>query len=235
MHRFYAPLIAVNGTLPEEESRHAVKVLRMAEGDELEVVDGQGNLYRCRVTMAHQKHTLVAIDSTEHVTPHWHRHLTLAVAPTKNLDRMEWLVEKAVEVGVDRIVPLLTEHSERRVLKTERLAKIMVSAMKQSLKATLPQLDELTPLDTLLAEDATGDRFVAYCDTSLPREQRRELAREVRAGRDATLLIGPEGDFSPAEVARLLNAGFAPVTLGESRLRTETAALVGLVVLHSRP
>lgn len=233
MHRFYAPLIAVNGTLPEEESRHAVKVLRMAEGDELEVVDGRGNLYRCHVTMAHQKHTQVAIDNTEHVAPHWRRRLTLAVAPTKNLDRMEWLVEKAVEVGVDRIVPLLCEHSERRVLKTERLTKIMVSAMKQSLKATLPQLDELTPLDELLAEAATGDRFVAYCDESLPREQRRELAREVCADRDTTLLIGPEGDFSPAEVERLVAAGFIPVTLGESRLRTETAALVGVVLMHN--
>lgn len=235
MHRFYAPDIVVNGTLPEEESRHAVRVLRMAVGDKLDVVDGHGTLYHCRLAMAHPKHALVTIDDTERVEPHWPRHITLAVAPTKNLDRMEWLVEKAVEVGVDRIVPLLTEHSERRVLKTERLRKIMVAAMKQSLKATLPRLDELTPLDKLLAEPLDGDRFVAYCDEALPREQRLTLDKALTAATAATLLIGPEGDFSPAEVARLLDAGFAPVTLGESRLRTETAALVGLVVLHSRP
>ncbi len=184
--------------------------------------------------MAHLKHALVAIDGSERVEPHWPRRITLAVAPTKNFDRMEWLVEKAVEVGVDRIVPLLCEHSERRVLKTERLHKIMVAAMKQSLKATLPRLDELTPLDDLLAETATGDRFVAYCDESLPRDQRKSLAHEITAASgDVTLLIGPEGDFSPAEIERLLAAGFVPVTLGESRLRTETAALVGVVLMHN--
>lgn len=232
MHRFYAPDIASDGILPEEESRHVVRVLRLSEGDEVEVVDGRGTLYTCRVALAHAKHCHLNIEATRHVPPHWGRRIVLGVAPTKNMDRLEWVVEKATELGVDRVVPLLCEHSERRVLKTERLHKIAVAAMKQSLKATLPRIDELTPLSRLVAEPFEGDRFVAYCDEALPREQRLELARVISADRDTMVLIGPEGDFSPAEVERLLAAGFKPVTLGQSRLRTETAALMAVATAH---
>jgi 16S rRNA (uracil1498-N3)-methyltransferase len=157
----------------------------------------------------------------------------LAIAPTKNLDRIEWLVEKCVEMGIDRIIPLRCHNSERTVLKTERLKKIMVAAMKQSLKATLPQLDEMTPLEQVVAEPFEGTRCIAYCDALLPREQRRTLADVYRPGSDVMVLIGPEGDFSPDEVQAATTAGFIPVTLGESRLRTETAGLMAVAAIHA--
>ena len=139
MHRFYCPDIADTLTLGEEDSKHCVKVLRMAEGDTIEVVDGNGNLYTCRISMAHPKRCAIEVLDKQHHDPHWGHRIVLGIAPTKNLDRIEWLVEKCVEMGVDRIIPLRCHNSERTVLKTERLKKIMVSAMKQSLKATLPR------------------------------------------------------------------------------------------------
>ncbi|MBR5726977.1 MAG: 16S rRNA (uracil(1498)-N(3))-methyltransferase [Muribaculaceae bacterium] len=233
MHRFYCPDIADTWTLGEEDSKHCVKVLRMGEGDIIEVVDGNGNLYTCRITMAHPKRCAVeAIDNVEQ-SPHWGCKIVLGIAPTKNLDRMEWLVEKCVEMGVDRIIPLRCHNSERTVLKTERLKKIMVSAMKQSLKATLPVLDELTPVERVIAEAPVGTRCIAYCDALLPREQRRTLANVFRPGEDVTVLIGPEGDFSPEEVQAAVAAGFVPVSLGESRLRTETAGMMTVAAIHT--
>lgn len=166
-------------------------------------------------------------------TPHWGHQIVLGIAPTKNLDRIEWLVEKCVEMGVDRIVPLRCHNSERTVLKTERLRKIMISAMKQSLKATLPQLDEMTPVDQLFAESFDGTRCIAYCDEQLPRNQRHTIARAYQPGHDVMVLIGPEGDFSPEEVKTAFAAGFSPVTLGESRLRTETAGLMAIAAVHA--
>ena len=212
MHRFYCPDIADTLTLGEEDSKHCVKVLRMAEGDTIEVVDGNGNLYTCRITMAHPKRCAVEVLDKQSQPPHWGCRIVLGIAPTKNLDRMEWLVEKCVEMGVDRIIPLRCHNSERTVLKTERLRKIMVSAMKQSLKATLPQLDEMTPVE---------------------QEQRRTLASVYQPGNDVLVLIGPEGDFSPEEVQAATTAGFIPVTLGESRLRTETAGMMSVAWIHA--
>ena len=232
MHRFFAPDIAATLALPEEESRHCVRELRLVEGDEIEVVDGAGMLYRCRIAMAHAKHCGVEIVSKQACLPHWGRKIMIAVAPTKNLDRIEWMAEKCTEIGVDRITPLLCRHSERKVLKIERLHKIVVAAMKQSLKAQLPQLDELTPIEDFLAEDSDAQRFIAYCDESLPRDERKSLAQVYEPSRDAVVLIGPEGDFDPQEVALALKAGFMPVTLGESRLRTETAALMAVATMH---
>ena len=232
MHRFYCPDIADTWTLGEEDSKHCVKVLRMGEGDIIEVVDGNGNLYTCRITMAHHKRCAVEAIDKERQPPHWGCRIVLGIAPTKNLDRMEWLVEKCVEMGVDRIIPLRCHNSERTVLKTERLTKIMVSAMKQSLKATLPQLDEMTPVERVIAEAPAGTRCIAYCDEQLPREQRHTLASAFRPGEDVTVLIGPEGDFSPEEVQAATAAGFVPVTLGESRLRTETAGLAAVMMMQ---
>ena len=134
MHRFFAPDVASTRTLPEEESRHCTRVLRLVEGDEIEVIDGAGTLYHCRIAMAHNKHCAVEIVDKEQCPPHWGAKIAIAVAPTKNLDRIEWMAEKCTEMGIDRITPLLCRHSERKVLKTERLHKIMVAAMKQSLK-----------------------------------------------------------------------------------------------------
>ena len=233
MHRFYCPDIADTWTLGEEDSKHCVKVLRMDEGDTIEVVDGSGNLYNCRITMAHPKRCAVEAMGKVEQPSHWGHRIVLGVAPTKNLDRIEWLVEKCVEMGVDRIIPLRCHNSERTVLKTERLKKIMVSAMKQSLKATLPQLDEMTPVERVIAEAPAGTRCIAYCDEQLPRESRRTLASVYCPGTDVTVLIGPEGDFSPEEVQAATAAGFVPVTLGESRLRTETAGLMAVAAIHT--
>ena len=233
MHRFYCPDIADTLTLGEEDSKHCVKVLRMGEGDTIEVVDGNGTLYTCRITMAHPKRCAVEVTERMQQPPHWGHRIVLGVAPTKNLDRIEWLVEKCVEMGVDRIIPLRCHNSERTVLKTERLKKIMVSAMKQSLKATLPLLDEMTPVAQVLAEPFEGTRCIAYCDEQLPRGQRLTLTGVYRPGQDVMVLIGPEGDFSPKEVQAARDAGFMPVTLGESRLRTETAGMMAVAAIHT--
>ena len=233
MHRFFAPDIAATLTLPEEESRHCVRVLRLVEGDEIEVIDGAGMLYRCRIAMAHNKHCAVEIIECEKCMPHWGARIEVAVAPTKNLDRIEWMAEKCTEMGIDRITPLLCRHSERKVLKTDRLHKILVAAMKQSLKVQLPRLDELTPIEEFLAEKSDSQRFIAYCDESLPRDERKSLAQVYDPSRDALVLIGPEGDFDPAEVEAAFKTGFVPVTLGESRLRTETAAIMAVATMHA--
>lgn len=233
MHRFYCPDIAQTLTLGEEDSKHCVKVLRMVEGDTIEVVDGNGTIFTCRIAMAHPKRCAVEVLSQVCQPPHWGHRIVLGVAPTKNLDRLEWLVEKCVEMGVDRIIPLRCHNSERTVLKTERLRKIMVSAMKQSLKATLPQLDELTPVEKVFAEPFGGTRCIAYCDEMLPRGERRTLADVYQPGCDVLVLIGPEGDFSPEEVQAARAAGFEPVTLGESRLRTETAGMMAVAAVHT--
>ena len=232
MNRFYCPDICTTLALSEEESRHCVRVLRMSEGDMVEVVDGRGGVHECRIVLAHAKRCGVEIVNSRLEPPSWGHQLVLAVAPTKHLDRMEWMVEKCVEMGVDRIVPLRCHNSERTELKSERLRKIAVAAMKQSLKATLPQVSELTPLPALLAEPWSGERYIAYCDAELPREQRQLLARCYAGGRDAMVLIGPEGDFSPDEVRAATGAGCKPVSLSESRLRTETAAMVACATIH---
>ncbi len=233
MHRFYCPDIAETLTLGEDDSRHCVKVLRMTEGDTIQVVDGNGMLYTCRITMAHPKRCAIEVLDKQQQSPHWGHNIVLAIAPTKNLDRIEWLVEKCVEMGIDRIVPLRCHNSERTVLKTERLRKIMVAAMKQSLKSTLPQLDEMTPLEQVIAQPFDGIRCIAYCDEQLPRDQRQTLPQVYRPESPVMVLIGPEGDFSPEEVTAARAAQFIPVSLGESRLRTETAALMAIAAIHA--
>lgn len=229
MIQFYAPDIESDPVLPEAESLHCVKVLRMEPGRQVEVIDGRGGAYTCTLMDAHRKHALLRIDSRREQPLPWSYQLTVAVAPTKHLDRMEWLVEKLTEVGINRFVPALCERSERRELKTERLEKIAVSAMKQSLKAVLPTIDPMTPLKRIVDECTASQRFICYCD---PVVERRVLAREIRRGADVCLLIGPEGDFTPDEVAYALSRGFVAVTLGDNRLRTETAALYGASAVH---
>ena len=226
MPRFYAPDIARTLALPEEEARHCTRVLRMHEGDVIEVVDGAGRLYQCRITLAHDKRCNVEIVEQVSQPAHWGHDIVLAIAPTKNLDRIEWVVEKATEMGIDRIVPLLCCNSERKVLKTERLHKIAVAAMKQSLKATLPVIDEFTPFGRFITQPFEGNRFIAYCDPMLPRSERQLFARQYVPHAHTLVLIGPEGDFSPEEVALAKENGFVPCSLGEARLRTETAAIV---------
>ena len=231
MIQFYAPDIATTLTLPESDSLHCIRVLRMQCGDIIEVVDGKGHRYECRIADAHPKRTKVEIVRQTEVKPVWTNHITLAVAPTKHNDRMEWMTEKLVEIGINRIVPLLCRHSERKEIKTERLVKIAVSAMKQSLKATMPKISPMTPIADFIRECADCDwqKVVGYCDADTPR---RLFAKEYKPCRDIVILIGPEGDFSPEEISAAISAGFVPVTFGDNRLRTETAAIVACDTCH---
>ena len=231
MIQFYAPDIATEPTLPESDSQHCVRVLRMREGDAVQVVDGSGHRYHCHIAIAHSKRTLLAIDSVEEQPRVWPADIAVAVAPTKHTDRMEWLVEKLVEIGIDRITPLRCARSERRDINTERLRKIAVAAMKQSLKAILPRIDDITPIAAYLAEAAAPgeQRVIGYCDDAV---ERRLLARSYSPGAPVRILIGPEGDFTPDEVAGAIGSGYIPVTMGDNRLRTETAALVGCDTIH---
>lgn len=230
MIQFHTPDILTTGQLSPEDSGHCCRVLRMQEGDEIIVTDGKGHRYHCILSDANPKRARVEIVSTETVMPHWGFRITLAVAPTKNIDRIEWLLEKAVEIGVDEIVMLRCSHSERKTIKKDRLERVMVSAMKQSLKATLPLLsDDCVPLRDFLKRDLPAQRYVGYCDSST---ERTDFCKICRPGEDLVVMIGPEGDFSPEEINAARENGFIPVTFGESRLRTETAALYGLTVAH---
>lgn len=231
MIQFFAPDIATNPILPESDSQHCVKVLRKGLGDVIPVIDGMGKRYICRIIDPHPKHALLEIIEVSEEPQPWPAKLTLAVAPTKHLDRMEWLVEKLVEIGINRFTPLLCSRSERKEIKRERIEKIAVSAMKQSLKAALPVVDEMTPLKRFIKESSalSSDKFVAYCDSEC---QRKVLAKEISPAKDTVILIGPEGDFSPQEIEEIISAGFMPVTLGDCRLRTETAALAAAQTFH---
>lgn len=229
MIQFYAPDIESTLILPQSDSQHCVRVLRMGAGDEIEVIDGRGHRFRCVIVDPHPKHAAVEILACEDMPLSWQSQITVAVAPTKHIDRMEWMVEKLTEIGVNRIVPLLCRRSERKEIKTDRLEKIAVSAMKQSLKSVLPEILPMTPIERVMGDYADAQRFVCYCDPSVPR---RELSREYRPFSDAVIMIGPEGDFSPEEIQSALAAGWCPVTLGDNRLRTETAAIAACHTLH---
>ena len=231
MIQYFAPDITETLTLPEDEARHCLRVCRTPVGGTATVTDGHGGRHVVRLLSDDPRHASVEIISSETTGRQWHTHITVGVAPTKNIDRIEWLLEKLTEVGVDRFTPLLCDHSERKVVKTDRLERIAVSAMKQSLKTTLPVIDNLTPIDSFIRDTASASqRFIAYCDETVPRHL---LARVFRPGiPDAVVLIGPEGDFSPHEVKAALDAGFIPVSLGPCRLRTETAALSAVETIH---
>lgn len=231
MIQFYAPDILTNPVLPENDSQHCIRVLRRRMGDLIEVIDGQGHRFKCRIADPHSKHTLVEIEESEVIPLPWQGEISIAVAPTKHLDRMEWLVEKLVEIGINRFIPLLCTHSERKEIKRERIEKIAVSAMKQSLKTWMPKIDEMTPISSFIKEmdHSQAQRFVAYCDPEIPR---RNLAKELKPDKDTVILIGPEGDFSPEEIKTTIDSGFIPVTLGDCRLRTETAALAACQTVH---
>lgn len=236
MQLFYSKDISYSGfcTLDAEESRHAVRVLRMREGDTINVTDGMGHLYQCRIVQADDKACVVEClnvllhDCLNAAAIH------LAVAPTKNPARMEWLVEKAVEIGVGEITLLQCDHSERTFLKTDRLERLALSAMKQSLHLTLPPINPAVTLRDFItqAPNQTSDKatkLIAHCEADKPRTP---IAAALQPGIDAVVLIGPEGDFSEEEIALALDAGFQPVSLGPSRLRTETAALYAVTAFN---
>ena len=232
MHLFYDPRIQGDTLeLEEQESKHAIRVLRLAKGDPLILVDGRGGWYEAVIEDDHAKHCMIRILSrTEgYQAPGYELHM--AVAPTKNTDRFEWLLEKATEIGISEITPIICKHSERKQVKMERLDRILVSAMKQSLKAYKPRLNPPMDFREFIEQKGEGTLAMAHC-YPLDRKGINELALEG----NYTFLVGPEGDFSEEEIAEALRAGYTPVTLGGSRLRTETAALyitAAISLLHS--
>ncbi|WP_266205685.1 16S rRNA (uracil(1498)-N(3))-methyltransferase [Pontibacter kalidii] len=232
MHLFYTPDITHDiYTLNEEESKHCTRVLRLSHGDTVYLIDGVGGMYTAIIQEAHQKRCQLQIieKQVEYGKLPYVSHI--AVAPTKNLDRMEWFVEKAVEIGVSEITFLLCEHSERRNLRLDRLEKIAVSAMKQSKKGYLPLLNDMTPFHRFIQKAIPENTFIAHLED----DATKSIKDYYKHGEPHCILIGPEGDFSTGEIAAAYQAGVRPVTLGQSRLRTETAALVAchtLNVLH---
>ncbi len=227
MHLFYLPPpIGDRCTLSPDDSHHAVGVLRLGAGDRVRLTDGAGTWAEGVIQTPSPRACEVQV--VERTEGHGRRpyRLHVGIAPTKNSERYEWFLEKAAELGIDRITPLLCDRSERRTVKHDRSAKILLSAMKQSQGAYLPALDELTPFARFVAElPAAGVRLIAHCE---PDDTKIPLAAALPPGQSYTLLIGPEGDFSPAEIELARAAGFQSITLGSSRLRTETAALLAV-------
>ncbi len=232
MQLFYAPeLIFPDYILPEEESKHAIKVLRLQVGDRIHLTDGRGTLCHGRVSEITKRNCTVHIESTETEFEKLPYRLVMAVAPTKNFDRYEWFLEKATEVGVAEFVPLESAHSERRVFRAERAEKVVTAAMKQSLKAYRPALRGITAFRQFVAEPFEGRSFIAHCDEAQSPAGKQYLASTLKKGEPVRILIGPEGDFSPEEITFALANGFEEITLGTQRLRTETAAVAATVMV----
>ena len=226
MHVFYTPDIATSCEIPEEEAGHCLRVLRLTVGDEVMLTDGKGSFYKAVISAATNKRCQLKVIEELPQEKGWTGWLHLAMAPTKNMDRTEWFAEKATEIGFDELTFLNSRYSERKVIKTERIEKILVSAVKQSLKASKPVLNEMMDFNKFISQEFHGQKFICHCNEG----EKKLLKDVVIPGEDAVILIGPEGDFSPEEVAKAMACGFIPVSLGKSRLRTETAALV---VVHT--
>lgn len=237
---FYAPDAATSTELPGDEAGHALRVLRMGVGDELLLVDGNGCFYRATITAATGHRCTYRIEETMPQQPAWQGHLHLAMAPTKLLDRVEWFAEKATEIGFDELTFLDCQFSERRVVKKERIDKILVSAMKQSHKAWKPKLNDMQRFRDFISEEREGDKFICHCyDAEQGVDgtagwEKPFLFDVLRPGVPSTVLIGPEGDFSIDEVRLAMQNGYRSVSLGKSRLRTETAALVAVHMMQLR-
>lgn len=232
MQLFYAPNInPPHYTLSEEESKHAVRVLRLCNGDMINITDGAGRLFSCQVIEANPKRCSVEVVSTIEEFEPLPYSLTMCVAPTKNIERFEWFLEKATEIGVGEIYPLLSSHSERKAIKWEREAKVITSAMKQSLKAYHPQLHEITPFKEVVNRQTEGERYIAHCNQAQSSEGKLFLGDIVPKGGSVEIMIGPEGDFSPEEVKSALAKGYKEISLGNQRLRTETAAVVAVTIV----
>ncbi|WP_034058604.1 16S rRNA (uracil(1498)-N(3))-methyltransferase [Lacinutrix jangbogonensis] len=225
MQLFYNPEINENTTqfsFSKEESKHIVKVLRKKVGDIMHITNGSGWLFSAEIILDTIKKCVAEVKTKQFQTPSKY-HLHLAVAPTKMNDRYEWFLEKATEIGIQEITPIICDHSERKYIKQERFEKIVQSAMKQSLSCYLPKLNEAIAYKDFIKQDFTGDLFIAHCEET----NRKSLKQELKPNQETTILIGPEGDFSIKEIAlALVEHTFIPVTLGETRLRTETAAIV---------
>jgi 16S rRNA (uracil1498-N3)-methyltransferase len=229
---FYVPDALTATELPPDEAMHALRVLRMKMGDEMVLMDGQGNYYRAEVTLAHTKRCMYEIKEQMPQERQWQGHIHLAIAPTKMMDRIEWMTEKAVEVGVDEISFLNCQFSERRLIKIPRLEKIMISAVKQSHKAWATQLNEIVTFDTFIQQPREGRKYIAHCYEEVPRTYLFDELQKSSLSDETTVLIGPEGDFSIDEVRKAVDAGYISVHLGKSRLRTETAGLSAVMMMQ---
>jgi 16S rRNA (uracil1498-N3)-methyltransferase len=224
---FYEPDISgPSVTLNKDDSGHLVRVLRANTGDTIHLTDGKGFFYECVLKDPNPKKCLLEIKRKEAGNDKYSFSLHIAIAPTKNISRFEWFLEKSTEIGINEITPLLSEHSERKVVKTDRLNRVLIAAMKQSLKSHLPELKEITKFKDLINKPFNGQKFIAYVDDGLE----DELFHICQKDTDTLILIGPEGDFSREEISEAVDHGFTPVKLGPSRLRTETA---GVVACHT--
>lgn len=224
MHLFYTPEIQLKDKtyiLSEDESKHCIKVLRLQLGDQIVLVNGDGGWFEAEIADAHPKRTFVKILSLIPNFNQRNHYLHIAIAPTKNIERLEWFLEKATEIGIDEITPILCTHSERKDLKLERLSKRITAAMKQSLKAYHPKLNALTPFDDFVQNVDSTQKFIAHCAEG----GKAYLKEALQIPSSCLILIGPEGDFSPYEIQSAIQHNFTPISLGEARLRTETAAL----------
>lgn len=223
MHVFYTPDInSSDYTLNEEESKHCLKVLRLGIGEVVHLIDGRGGLYEAEITGADKRNVHLKVRSSQQEYQKRNHHLHIAVAPTKNIDRLEWFLEKATEIGIDEITPVICDRSERKIVKEDRLTKVITSAVKQSLQAYHPKLNPQCTLQEFLKQSDDAVRMIAHCIDGEPRAYINEL---IQPHQRYLILIGPEGDFSPKEIDLALQSGYKPLTLGNTRLRTETAAL----------
>lgn len=232
MHLFYTPDILSNTyTLNEEESKHAIRVLRLSIGDKIQLIDGAGGWYEAEIIDDNQKRCTVSVIETKKEVGKRNWNLHIAIAPTKNMDRLEWFLEKATEIGIDEISLLDCNNSERTIVKAERIEKVAVSAIKQSLKAYLPKINQMLDYKKFIAsaKDFKGRKFIAHCNYrgALP-----HIKTLYKNGENVLMLIGPEGDFTIDEVKLALDNGFTEISLGESRLRTETAALYACTTIN---
>ena len=224
MQLFYSPTISENEKLfvfDKEESKHIIKVLRKKESDILFVTNGLGFLFKTEITLASDNKCTVTILSFEKQEPTKY-HLHLAVAPTKMNERYEWFLEKATEIGIQEITPIICEHSERKIIKTDRFQKIIESAMKQSLHYYIPKLNEPITYKDFIKKEFNGQKFIAHCEET----DKKSFKKELKLQENLLIIIGPEGDFSVKEIQMALDNTFIPVSLGDTRLRTETAAIV---------
>jgi 16S rRNA (uracil1498-N3)-methyltransferase len=227
MQLFYNPELTKNTTqitFDKIESKHIVRVLRKKENDILHITNGLAFLFEAKITVANDKKCIAEIISIEEKPKPWQYYLHIAIAPTKLNDRMEWFLEKATEIGIDEITPIICNNSERRIVKLERFEKIIQSAMKQSLKFTLPKINEPVKFNDFINQDFEGTLCIAHCEN----QEKNLLKSVVNPSEKTTILIGPEGDFSSAEIKKALDKKFTPISLGKSRLRTETAGLVAV-------
>lgn len=229
-HFFYVPNADKAEQLPEEEAKHAIRVLRLNSGDKIYLQDGQGTFYHAEVTMTDKKHCFYNILEAMPQEKSWKGHIHLAIAPTKMMERMEWMVEKATEVGFDEITFLNCKFSERKTIRKDRIERIVVSAFKQSRKPWMPIVNEMTSFDDFISQKRSGLKYICHCYNEISKSDFFNDITNITDAEDITVLVGPEGDFSIDEVRLALQQGYKSVTLGASRLRTETAGLAAVMM-----